>query len=83
MAKPVTSTSVTANELNCISLAIDTNLLLADKSEKIAALEDLVESGDNLLRTVDSLLKDIQTLGDIDIDSKHSLICASYIFVNL
>ena len=44
--------------------------LTTGQSEKIDALRDLVKSGHNLLRTVDGLLKDIQTLGDIDIDSK-------------
>ena len=45
-------------------------IVLTDQSEKVAALEDLVEGGANLLRTVDGLLRDIQTLGDIDIESK-------------
>ena len=44
--------------------------LITGQLEKIDALRDLVKSGHNLLRTVDGLLKDIQTLGDIDIDSK-------------
>ena len=33
-----------------------------DQAEKIAALVDLVESGTGLLRTVDYLLRDMQTL---------------------
>ena len=41
-----------------------------DQSEKMAALTDLVASGVILLNTVDCLLKDIQTLGDVDINSK-------------
>ena len=46
---------------------------LTVESEKITALKDLVKGGANLLTTVGSLLKDIQTLGDIDIDSEFKL----------
>ena len=46
--------------------------LLVEQSEKIAALEDLVEGGANLLQTMDGLLEDIRALGDIDTDSKFS-----------
>ena len=45
----------------------------------MAALTDLVESGVNLLNTVDCLLKDIQMLGDVDINSK----ILSYMIHNL
>ena len=55
-----------------LSLAI----VLTDESQKIAALEDLVEGGVKLLKTVDALLKDIQTLGGIDVDSKFSVVCS-------
>ncbi len=43
-----------------------------DRCEEIAALVDLVECGTNLLRTVNSLLKDIQTLNEISM----LLLCA-------
>ena len=39
----------------------------------MAALKDLVDGGANLLQTVDGLLEDIRTLGDIDIDSEFSV----------
>ena len=46
-----------------ISLSPDLND--TDQSEETAALVDLVETGANLLRTVDSLLKDVRTFNEI------------------
>ena len=46
-------------------------IIYVDQSEKTAALVDLVESGTSLLKTIDSLLKDINTISDIDAKSKY------------
>ncbi len=48
-----------------MSINLSPDLNDTDQSEETAALVDLVESGANLLRTVDSLLKDVQRLTEI------------------
>ena len=47
------------HNIECLSFLL---FNVTDQSEETAALVDLVENGANLLRSVDSLLKDIHTL---------------------
>ena len=50
-------------------------IILTDQSEETAALTDLVDSGANLLKTLEHLLKDIQMLDDIDVECKSMYGC--------
>ena len=53
----------------------------SDQSEMSAALIDLVESGANLLRAVDCLLRDMQTLSTLssELNVDGSLLCTLFI----
>ncbi len=56
-----------------------------DQSEETAALVDLVENGANLLRAVDSLLRDIRTLSGVSGEYNYTLLsepcCVSSIYL--
>ena len=49
-------------------------VMSADHFEETAAIVDLVEGGANLLKTINSLLKDINTVSDIDAKSMYQKI---------